>query len=178
VQPPPAVRKRRLWPVVVATLIIVLVASVTYLAWPRSGPPVKLLGIDRTVTYNGSASDYVFGTITSGCSVCPVNIAAGANKVLNVTWLTTDPLASHLNYTFVNFTIVSPYPFIEYIPAGSSGPTMLTDHLMWTAGGPGGAIGFWISIEIPYESRGLPGTGTIMEWINATASNAPWPAPA
>jgi hypothetical protein len=180
VEPSPGARKRRVWPVVavVAILAVLLVASLTYWAWPRPGPPVKLLGINRTLTYSGNASGYVFGTITSGCPECPVTITAGATEVVNITWLTTDPFASHLNYTFVNVTIVSPYPFREYIPAGSNGPTLFRDHYMWSAGGPGGGDGLWISIEIPFDSSGLPATGTIVEWINASASNAPWPTPA
>lgn len=178
-QQPRWTRRRRL-----AVFLIVLVASIvvvgtfTWVVWLRPGPSVTLVGIDRTLTYEGNYSGYVSGTITSGCLVCPLVMAAGSTVLVNVTWVSTDPLGSHLNYTFLNITIRSPFPFLALGWTPPNRPSVYGDHYTFEAGGPGGATGDTLPIDIPFDSGGLPATGVIDVWINASANAAaPWPPP-
>lgn len=163
-------------------MVVALIGTIIWIEapaiWPKPGPPVELLGINRTITYNGSYSNYLEGTTTSGCPVCPLQIGAGATVTVNVSWISSDPNAFHLNYTFVNVTFRSPYPFLALEWGAGPRPTSFSESLMWEAGGPGGWQGDPLPIDIPFDSGGLPSSGYIQEWINASASTAPWPSPA
>lgn len=174
-QPPPAARKRSRGPII-ATIAVVaaIVGAVVWVEapviWPKQpGPPVELLGINRTLTYNGSYTGYISGTIANGCPVCPLTIDAGTTAVVNASWLSTAPLTSNLHYVFVNWTIHSPYPFLAESWSPPDRPSVYAWHEMWEAGGAGGAEGLPLSIAIPFDSSGLPPTGYITEWINASA---------
>jgi hypothetical protein len=139
--------------------------------WPKPGPSVDLLGINRTLTYYGSQTGYVSGSVTSGCPLCPLLVTAGTTVLVNTTWLEMDPWGSHVNYTFVNVTIRSPFPFLSI----GSNQSTYSSHSMDEAGGPGGGSAYPIYLDIPYDSSALPRSGTIYIWINATASTAPYP---
>lgn len=174
VEPQPAARKSRLR--IVATVVAVVavrIGTVVWIEapaiWPKPGPSVELLGINRTVNYSGSYSGYVFGTTTSGCPVCPLVIAAGTTVVVNASWIGASPVSSHLHYVFVNWTIQSPYPFLAISYHPGDRPSVYTWHDSLEIGGAGGWEGIPLSIDIPFDSSGLPATGTIFEWINASA---------
>ncbi len=169
-QPPAAARSHHRG-VIIAIVIVVAIIVVTVVwaeapvIWPaKAGHPVELLGINRTLTYTGSYTGYVFGTIASGCVECPLVVDAGTSASVNASWLGANPDASHLNYIWVNWTIRSPYPFET---VGSA--TEYTEHDSGEYGGPGGFQGVQLTFVIPLDTSGLPPTGTLYEWINATA---------
>lgn len=176
----PTRRKRFLTVLVTVVVIVALTGTAVWVAapmiWPKPGPPVELLGINRTVDYSGSFSGYLRGTLTSSCAFCPVRIDAGTTVTVNASWVTSNPLANGLNYTYLNITVRSPYPFLALMWGAGARPVVYTDSYMWTAGGPGGGSGIPLSIDLPLNSASLPASGYVQEWINASASTAPWPS--
>ena len=181
--PRPLPRDRHLLTIgVVLTVAVVLAGTLVWVEasviWAKPGPPVELLGINRTLAYSGGFSGFVSGSVTTGCPACPLLIPAGRTVVVNASWLTTDPFGSHVNYTFVNLTILSSYPFLGATSVGTNPPTEYSFSTMWEAGGPGGAWGQQLTLSIPVDSSRLPITGYIDEWINASASTAPYPSSA
>jgi len=175
VEPGAPTRRRRRGPLI-ATLIVVAVVVATILwveapvLWPpKPGHSVTLLGIDRTLTYNGSRTGYVDGTITSGCPACPLVIQAGTTVAVNASWIGASPWTPGLHFVFVNWTIRSPFPFL----ALSGHPGDQSSVYSWTDGDefgePGGWTGIWLNLSIPLDSSGLPATGTIQVWYNASA---------
>jgi len=175
VDPGPAAHKRGAGPVILTiALVAAIVATVLWVEapviWPaKSGPPVELLGINRTVSYSGGNSGYVNGTTTAGCPACPVVLRAGTTVAVNVSWLSVNPDASGLHFTFVNLTIRSPYPFLGASGSGSDRPTVYSFQNSWEAGGPGGSWGIFLSFDIPRDPSELPPTGWVTVWVNASA---------
>ena len=175
-QPSPPAHKRRSGPII-ATLVVVAIIVATILwveapvIWsPKPGPSVTLLGINRTLNYNGSTSGYVDGMVTDGCPVCPLVIQAGTTVTVNASWIGAgSPWIAGLHQVFVNWTIRSPYPFLalSYTPGDRPAVYSWTDRLQ--IGYPGGWEGIPLEISIPMDSSGLPSHGTIQIWYNASA---------
>jgi hypothetical protein len=162
----------RLQVVVVVVMTIAIPAGTVLWAYspslfpPQHSPPVVLLGINRTVTYEGSTSGYLTGQLTSGCPSCPLTIPAGSSASLNVSWTDTRFAGTSLSYIFVNITINSPYPWEG--PSGS-GVFYHTDREFWEVGYPGGALGIPFTIVIPNTYSNLPAAGYVNVYVNASA---------
>ena len=155
--------------VVVVIVIAVLWAEAPIIFPPKSGHSVTLLGINRTLTYQGSQSGYVTGSIVDGCPVCPLVIKADTTVIVNVSWFAADPLSSGLHFVFVNWTIRSPFPFLAPTYSPGNRPSVYAWHDSWEAGGAGGFEGVVLTISIPLDSNPLPQNGFIQEWMNASA---------
>ncbi len=62
-----------------ACLILLSVWAVHPELFERRSSPVVLTGITRVITYEGFARGNVTGSLTSGCSACPLTILAGTS---------------------------------------------------------------------------------------------------
>jgi hypothetical protein len=160
--------------VLTACLVAILVLTVVWgenpMLFVKRSSPVTLLGITRDVTYVGSSTGYLAGNFTSGCKFCPLTIDAGSTASVNLGmwWANTTEIPG--KSAVMNWSIVSPYPFVGWQDRPLSDPSAYGWHDTDTAGPNGsGGFGFTLTLSIPYTYSGLPATGNITFTMTATA---------
>jgi hypothetical protein len=145
-----------------AVLVFAIVWSEDPLLFVKQSLPVTLVGIDRTVSYEGNATGYVSGNLTSGCNVCPLSVHAGSTVTVVIGEWIANATSTPGRVVLMNWSVVSPYPFdaFSYIPP--TPPLVYSWHDTVTVGPYGnGGFGISLTIVIPYSYSNLPPTGNI-----------------
>ena len=156
--------------VAVAALLALVVAwNADPHLFEKRSPPVVLLGITRDITYTGDALGNVTVVPSAGCPFCPLTIGAGTSVVVDLGWWWDNLTSGPGPTAFLNWTLVSPYPFEALAYTPPTPPLVYSwaenDHV-----GPlgGGGFGADITIVIPYQYSGLPASGEITFTMQAT----------
>jgi hypothetical protein len=157
----------------VALLTFGIVWGENPMLFVKRSPPISIVGIDRIISYQGTALGNISGSLLSGCPNCPIVIHAGSSEKVEIGSWWSNKSSKLDDMVKMNWSVVSPYPFDALFYAPPTPPLVYkwNDSVTLFPYATGG-WGLALTIVIPYAYSGLPPAGNITFTMSAVEYKA------